>query len=391
MATKANVGARVGVLRGITVVFGITTLVFLPLTAGYVTDEAEAVPPVWHWSALTIVFFVPPLIAAVAYRVSATTLRRLLGTYAVLFGAVGPSWLAVMGPDPLPVTETPWPLSIMGLGTAAAALAWPPVAAWAYVVAAALVIGPVRYLATGAVEWAPALQDVVYSLTFMSLFTAIILLTLSNARGLDLAVTQAQDVAARTASAIARDREQTRLDALVHDEVISALYYGSLGDPTLGDSVRRQAQHALIELERLAAPIDAASHVDPVAFAERIRAIATGSSARVSCLVTVERASSIPADVAAAFAEATAEAVRNSIQHAGPVAARSVVAAIREQSITVEIADDGRGFDPDSLPPHRLGLTVSIRGRLAAVPGASTTITSTIGDGTTVGLEWQQA
>jgi signal transduction histidine kinase len=390
-ATETDVAARTGVLRGITVVFAITTLVFLPLTTGYMVDQAEYVPPVWQWTAIGIVFLLPPIFAAVAFRVSAVVLRRLLGAYAVLFAAVAVSWLAVAGSEPLPVTSTPWPLSVMGLGTAAAAIVWRPIAAWAYLVAAGLAIGPLRYFATGAVDWAPALQDVLYGLTIMSVFTALILLTRGNAKGLDLAVTEAQEVAARTASAIARDREQTRLDALVHDEVISALYYASLGDVALDDSVRRQAQHALAELERLRSPDDASEHVEALAFAERIRAISTGLSTHTRCAVSLERAQPVPAEVAAGFGEATAEAIRNSLQHAGAATERSITAVIRDDSIVIEIVDDGVGFDPESLPPHRLGITVSIRGKLAAIPGASATITSTLGDGTTVRLEWRQA
>ena len=263
MESTTSTAARAGVLRGITVVFGITTVVFLPLTTGYVTAQASAVPQAWHWTAVAIVFVLPPVIAAVSFRVSIGVLRRLLGTYAVLFAAVMLSWLVVMSPALLPVDSTPWPLSIVGLGTAAAALAWRPVGAWTYLVAAGLAIGPVRFFATQGSDWSPVLQDVLYGLTFMSLITAIILLTRGNARELDLAVAAAQEVAARTASAIARDREQTRLDALVHDEVISALYYASLGDAALDDSVRRQARHALAELERLRAPAHAATQVDP--------------------------------------------------------------------------------------------------------------------------------
>jgi len=391
VAGDITTAARVGVLRGITVVFGITTLVFVPLTTGYMADQAHLVPPAWQWTAIGIVFVLPPLFAALSFRLSARVLRRLLGGYAVAFAAVALSWLLVMAPEPLPVTSTPWPLSVMGLGTAAAALAWRPAAAWAYLIGAGLAIGPVRHIATGSLAWAPALQDVLYGLTFMSVFTALILLTRANARELDLAVMEAQQVAARTASAIARDREQTRLDALVHDEVISALYYASLGDAALDDSVRRQARHALAELERLRSPDAVAEHADALAFAERIRAITTGLSTHTRFLVTLERTQPVPAEVAAGFAEATAEALRNSLQHAGVQASRSVVATIREDSIVVEIVDDGAGFDPASLPPHRLGITVSIRGRLSAIPGAHATISSKVGDGTTVRLEWRPA
>ena len=57
--------------------------------------------------------------------------------------------------------------------------------------------------------------------------------------------------------------------------------------------------------------------------------------------------------------------------------------------VTVTVRDEGAGFEPGAVDPYRLGLRVSIRGRLAAVRGGSARVTSTPGRGTTVTLDWR--
>lgn len=56
-------------------------------------------------------------------------------------------------------------------------------------------------------------------------------------------------------------------------------------------------------------------------------------------------------------------------------------------AVVVEVTDDGPGFDPAGVPPHRYGLRESIRGRMAAVGGRAE-VRSAPGAGTTIRLEW---
>ena len=98
----------------------------------------------------------------------------------------------------------------------------------------------------------------------------------------------------------------------------------------------------------------------------------------------------VPQEVAAAFAEATSEAIRNSLEHAGShLVTRSVTVDMGPETITIEIVDDGAGFDPAVVPEDRLGIAVSIRGRLAAV-GGEADIESTRATGTRVTLRWDR-
>ena len=79
--------------------------------------------------------------------------------------------------------------------------------------------------------------------------------------------------------------------------------------------------------------------------------------------------------------EAAAEAVRNAIAHtAGRV---SVMCEATAAQVTVWVADEGGGFDPDDVPADRLGVRESIVGRLERA-GGSATLTRT-----RQGAEWQ--
>lgn len=91
-----------------------------------------------------------------------------------------------------------------------------------------------------------------------------------------------------------------------------------------------------------------------------------------------------------AVTEALGEALRNSLLHAGAEAERLVLVELFEDAFEVSIADNGVGFDVDAVPPERLGIVVSIRARLADVPGGAAEVQSIPGRGTTVHLRWVQ-
>jgi signal transduction histidine kinase len=55
--------------------------------------------------------------------------------------------------------------------------------------------------------------------------------------------------------------------------------------------------------------------------------------------------------------------------------------------VELYIKDDGRGFEPDRVPPDRLGLGI-IRERADAI-GAELTIDSKLGMGTEIGVVWE--
>jgi signal transduction histidine kinase len=58
------------------------------------------------------------------------------------------------------------------------------------------------------------------------------------------------------------------------------------------------------------------------------------------------------------------------------------------QSVELRIRDDGRGFDPEQVPPDRMGLGI-IQERAQAI-GADLAIQSSLGKGTQITVIWYQ-
>jgi signal transduction histidine kinase/phage shock protein PspC (stress-responsive transcriptional regulator) len=79
------------------------------------------------------------------------------------------------------------------------------------------------------------------------------------------------------------------------------------------------------------------------------------------------------------------EAAVNAAKHSG-VTTVSVYVEAEPDGITAYVRDEGKGFDPDSVPPDRRGIRDSIRGRIER-QGGTVTITSEPGGGTEVAIQ----
>ncbi|MER7458401.1 ATP-binding protein [Micromonospora sp. NPDC126480] len=103
--------------------------------------------------------------------------------------------------------------------------------------------------------------------------------------------------------------------------------------------------------------------------------------------VTLELAAcDVPAPVADALAESAYAALSNVARHA-PGASATLRLARVGRIVVIEVVDDGPGFDPAAVPPHRYGLRESVRGRTAGVGGRAE-VHSSPGAGTRIRLEW---
>jgi len=116
-------------------------------------------------------------------------------------------------------------------------------------------------------------------------------------------------------------------------------------------------------------------------------------SARARLPVALElqgapRASALPPPVRLALYRIAQEALNNAVRHAA--ASRITMAlAIQERGVRLEIADDGRGFNPASVPPGRLGMG-GMAERMAAL-GGRLQIVSHLGAGARVIAEWEDS
>ena len=273
--------AAVRLLRTIVLISGIATLVFLGLTIGRIGDEWSYLNPVWsihgdhrHLRGADSAG------RRLLLRQRSNTTRAVLGFYAIAALALTLTYPWAMTSAPMPVEFSPWPVTITALNTVPAALAFSRRIAWAYLFVDSAAIALVRWLANGNEGITIGLQDAFFTFTFSGIFTALAIVTMRSARTLDRAAAVARATAVRRAAATASNREQARLDALLHDDVMTTLFYASQGNDELDAAVRQQAVHALAELARLGDENEESTPVDATAFTSRLRSVILGGSER---------------------------------------------------------------------------------------------------------------
>jgi signal transduction histidine kinase len=97
--------------------------------------------------------------------------------------------------------------------------------------------------------------------------------------------------------------------------------------------------------------------------------------------------SELPELVSEALTEAALQAVDNSTKHGGGASKRTVSLQGHGNGLKLVVSDNGKGFRPSKIPKDRLGIRVSISGRVKSV-GGQVFIRSEPGNGTDVVLEW---
>ena len=194
---------------------------------------------------------------------------------------------------------------------------------------------------------------------------------------------QAVELAARQAST----RAQHEANSFIHDHILSALIAVANGLPDRA-ALRGSARQALDSLSTetaVASPVTASTLLNDVA--GRVGVMAGD----IRTDVVLAREHEIPPEVAQAITEATLEAVRNSLRHAGsddaPVT-RRVTLTSDACGISVEVSDNGCGFDPAVAGRGRHGVSGSIIARMQDVGGRAT-VDSAPGEGACVTLRWR--
>src|SRR5262249_47970324 len=81
---------------------------------------------------------------------------------------------------------------------------------------------------------------------------------------------------------------------------------------------------------------------------------------------------------------AAREAIVNAARHSGAPTG-SVYLEVESDRATIFVRDRGKGFDPETVPTDRGGISHSIVGRMTRA-GGQATVRSTVGDGTEVEL-----
>jgi len=223
-------------------------------------------------------------------------------------------------------------------------------------------------------------------------FSALIWLLRSSAKKTDLASQLAAEASAESARVDAIERERHRVDALVHDQVLTTMILAASA------KTQKEAKHAKVLAEGAIAKLISFSslHVtdeSPISVASLFEALKKSALAQQPDLEIDLGATSdfeVPGEVAAAISEATLQALTNSIQHAGRGVMRQLVMRNPAGGIKIVMIDNGKGFRESRVPKHRLGIALSIRRRMTQV-GGSVHINSKPNQGCTVIMQWSQS
>ncbi|WP_188189979.1 sensor histidine kinase [Nonomuraea sp. SYSU D8015] len=220
----------------------------------------------------------------------------------------------------------------------------------------------------------------------VQLLAIVMLMTLLRRSAAETDAFLEQSVRAEISLMVERLRREDELKQVgsIHETALHTLTMVGLGtydapSPTLSAQVRTD----LAALEKLRdSPRADAAPIALDALLEEVAGRATGLEVRRD--LTPE---TVPGNVAERFARAVTEALANVARHAG-VHEAELVSRRRDGEILVEVADAGRGFDQDRLPPDRFGVRGSILDMMRSLPNGGAEISSGA-DGTRVSLWWR--
>jgi PAS domain S-box-containing protein len=193
--------------------------------------------------------------------------------------------------------------------------------------------------------------------------------------------------------------ERSRLARDLHDAVTQTLFSSSLiadvlpriweKSPEQGmerlQELRELTRGALAEMRTLLLELRPSALAD-ADMSELLRQLAESITgrARVPVDVSMEGNCDLPVDVKVALYRIAQESLNNVAKHAG--ATQTTVQMRCGDEVTLEVVDDGLGFDVDSVPPDSLGLGI-MRERAKEIE-AELSVDSEVGEGTHVRVKW---
>lgn len=356
-----------------------------------IAEQARFAPAWWSPVTAVLAFGLFPVLAIASIRLRPSMIRRVSSGAAV-------AYLAAVVAMPIGLDThsvgagSVWLYRMLPLGVLAAALAWPIVVSVGYLVIGSAAVALTNIYLTQEFTALSVSSAFARSMGLSALFLWCVVSARSAAARVDRESAEAGRQAAEAAAAAARDAERSRFAALIHDAVLSTLLDASRAQPS--DVLRRQAERTLRRLDEIRVESAAPDVLDARAAVTFLRASVHEVNAGIRFATRTWPGFDdlrMPAAAAHTLAAALAEAARNSLRHASvpdrPVT-RTVTCTISAGGIRVVFADDGAGFDVDTISADRLGISVSILGRMRRLAGGAGFVESQPGEGTTVTLVW---
>lgn len=368
-------------------------LLYLVLLIPAIGELGDHVDAWWTWLAVPLVFGTGILPGLLSVRDSTLGVARTVGgVAAVAYLVAAAAWPFAWDGTHLGPGHSVWLSAFPGVASLAAAMTWPAPLVFAHLVTACSAVIGINHVARGPDVPNPLLADIAFAVVFSAVFVVAAVVALRSGRILDLTRNRVYTAAGAAAAEDARLEERFRFDALTHDEVMATLLSAARFDTTA--AVQSQASTALNKLDALRSSADDDAELDIESAIAYLRATITTIDPSSEIAAAAEGpgpTSTIPLDAVRTVSAAAAEAVRNSIRHAGADAVRRIEVTVGTTGgLDVRVIDDGIGFDPERVEPHRLGLAISIRERMRQLAGGYARVHSELGSGSVVEVGWKR-
>ncbi|MEN9606742.1 MAG: hypothetical protein RL605_570 [Actinomycetota bacterium] len=348
-------------------------------------SQASILNPVWFWlgvSAIAAIQLAQVVVAWLGHNIGLLYFAMYLAILVLIAG-----WpLALV--HPMAAGDMPWLWWLLAIGGMNAFAAFKPVPAIiAAVTLSAVWLALSQTDAYGPRNFGVALQDTLLAFFFSALLGMLLIALRQETAKIDAQLDRKAALAAESASTRAIETERSRMNALVHDSVLTALLLGA--NANRDDDLAAAARAASGALDRLTRDSreSTGAEVSASALFESLGHAALQIAGDLHIVADDVAQFSLPAAAAEALAEATFQAINNSVRHAGTVRHRELRLSSTASRVKIIIKDDGRGFRESRVSKSRLGVRLSIRERVTEA-GGRVAIQAAPGHGTTIALVW---
>lgn len=374
---------RHGVQRLLAVVLALGLVSVAPTVVANLAAGRSPAPAAWSAAVCAAYLVVLALLLAQAVRGSA---GRAPAWALVVVGDVALATYPLVSP---PVHEVPWVLALSAITVGAGAVAASTLAGALGLTAVHLALRLLLQLSgVWTVPADVAVQEAVGQLVIAVAASVAVQSVQDAARSVGQARSNAVRAAAAAAAARAVEVENSRWDGIVHDDVLASLSTAAHAHgPAERVRARAAAERALASVDGGLEGIQGTGPVEVGETVARLRAAVLALHPAAVLDLPDAPAGRLAPEALDALVAATAEAVGNAVRHGSregraPRVRVRVRADVRRARFSVEVRDDGAGFDARRATP-RLGLAVSVR-RRADVVGGRALVRSAPGVGTVV-------
>jgi signal transduction histidine kinase len=297
-----------------------------------------------------------------------------------------------LGTLPDATHSEPWVWWTVGLGAVSSALIpWP---SWVFkiylpIISLAWLLVHMSELG-GEASFLRALEDSFYVVFLAGGISGLVLLARSWAFRVDEASSKQIVSVIEKAKSDAVEREEQRIDALVHDSVLNTFILASVAKTDQEhQAVAALAGSAIEELEAMDGSELVAGHANTLGLFRALRKAARSAAPNIDISAHGGGLEMIPVLASQAIFGATLQAIDNAVKHSGSSELALKLNSPAPGELAILVIDKGIGFSLQKLPKNRVGIRGSILSRMELI-GGSAKIKSSPNEGTTVSLRWPE-